>query len=718
MNRLIIFALSFVAASAMVAQNKPDDVIKKMTTQEKCQQMSGVKDGTTYTINSALAEGITGKSLMVTSGRNKRLGIPGLTFVDGPKGVSYHGKHTIYPAPVTRACSFDKELEYRLGVALGKETAATGANYIGAVTLNLTTHPWSGQAELWYGEDPWLAALMGVQLTRGIQKDNHVMACAKHYAMFELETNKGEINAVVGERALREVYLIPFMKVVQEGNIASIMPAYNKVNGTFCSENKYLLTDIARNEWGFKGIFASDWGFSVYNGLNSIKAGNNIEMPSPTHFRADSINRFIAEGQLTMAEIDNLIRPTIATKLLYGENKGRRIMESERAEWKVLSQESAEKSIVLLKNDGMLPLDPKKTKRILVVGQLAKSGNLGEAFYVPRHNFSSILTPLRGIRQVVKDDDVTVTFCDGENLNELSFYAERADAIIVCLGRTDFTQSENAVNPDTMYPLAMHSGGDRENLDLTPAEQNIIRCCYRKQRNTAVVYYGGSAVITSTWEHMAKSIIFAGFTGSEGGVALGNILFGKVNPSGKLSFSIFGKESDYPKKTSNPLLRVTTKDDYDPLVNPYDVNYDYYYGYTLANKQGIKMSYPFGYGLSYTTFDITDVTANVEETDGNATLLVNCRVSNSGKVAGGEVVQVYVGTDSKTVERPERSLRGFEKVYLNAGESRKVTVRIPVNDLRYWNENTKAWELEKTQYNLYVGDSSREEDLQKLCISF
>lgn len=715
---IYIAALSLtLTAKAQTAQTEQQagKLLQEMTEKEKFAQLYGLHDGTQYTLNSTLRQGLTGKGSMVTSGRNSKRGIPGITFVDGPKGVSYHGKHVIYPAPVLRGCSFDRDLEYRVGQALATETKAVGANYIGAVTLNITTHPQCGQAELWYGEDPFHVALMGVSLTRGIQHDHKVMACAKHFAMFELETNKGEINAVVGQRALNEVYLLPFMKAVKDANVASMMTSYNKVNGTFTSENKRLLTDIARNKWGFRGYYTSDWGFSVYNCLNALRAGSNVEMPCDIHFRADSIRAFINAGQYSWAELDNTLRPILSTKLQYGENEAHRLSRDEKKELINLSQEVAEKSMVLLKNNGVLPFNPKGMKQVLVVGQLAKSGNLGEWHYVPDHNFSNIITPLRGLRKLLHPYGVSVVYASGEDLNEVKFLAQKSDAVIVCIGRTDFTQSQVSVDPDTMYPLATYNGGDRQNLDITTTELGLMRTCYRNCQNMAVTYFGGSAVITSTWERLAPSIVYAGFGGQNGGLALAKILFGDTNPSGKLSFSIFKHESDYPSMPDDPAFSLSTKyDNFDPHVDAFDVDYDYYFGYRLAEKKGIEVSYPFGYGLSYTTFSVANPATNKKTYSADDVIRVSCTVKNTGNREGAEVVQAYVGTDSSAIDQPQKALKNFAKVNLKAGESKNVELEIPVSDLAYWNESTDNWSIEKTSYTLYVGTSSQDKDLQPL----
>lgn len=715
----MVAALGMKMATAANAQTKNvDNILKQMTDKEKFAQMWALPQRNNYFDHSALAEGLTGKGNMVSGGKNEKLGIPSLTFVDGPKGVSYHGKHTVYPAPVLRGCSFDKDLEYRYGEALAKEAAACGANYIGAVTLNITTHPQNGQAELWYGEDPFHVALMGVQLTRGIQKDHKVMACAKHYAMFELETNKGEINAVVKPRALNEIYLMPFMKAVQDADVASMMTSYNKVNGRFTSEHKELLTDIARKRWGFKGFYTSDWGYSVYNGLNALRAGSNMEMPNAVHFRPDSIYSFIEKGLLSWADIDNSIRPTIATKMLYQDNEARSLSHDEKMELRSLAQEIAEKSMVLLKNEGQLPFDASKMKHVLVVGELAKSGNLGEWHYVPSHNFSDVITPLRGIRRYLKQYGVNVTYCSGQNLSELAMLSQRADAIIVCVGRTDYSQSQVSVNPDTMYPLAEYNGGDRRNLDLSTYEMSMLRTAYRMQKKMAVVYYGGSAVITKTWERLAPSIIYGGFAGMNGGAALAKILFGDVNPSGKLSFSMFDRESDYPDMPDNPFVKTTTKDDaYNPWVDPYDVKYDYYFGYMLADKKNLKVSYPFGFGLSYTTFSLSSISLNGKTYGENDVIKVACTVKNTGNRRGGEVVQAYVGVNNSAVDRPKKALKNFSKLYLDAGELRRIEMEIPVKDLAYWDEMSNSWKIEKTDYTMFVGTSSSDKDLTTVSFS-
>lgn len=717
---IVIAATSVLSANAQNNNTaaQTEKLLGEMTEKEKFEQLYGLHDGTGYTLNSQLMQGLTGKGSMVTSGRNRKRGIPGLTFVDGPKGVSYHGKHTIYPAPVLRGCSFDKDLEFRIGQALAKETAACGANYIGAATLNITTHPQCGQAELWYGEDPFHVSLMGVNLIRGIQNDHRVMACAKHYAMFELETNKGEINAVVAPRALNEIYLMPFMKAVEDADVASMMTSYNKVNGTFTSENKHLLTDIARHRWGFKGFYTSDWGFSVYNGLNALRAGSNVEMPCDIHFRADSIRSFISDGKMTWQDLDNTLRPLIATKLLYGENKAHSLSRDEKQELINLSQEAAEKSMVLLKNNGVLPFNSQGMKQVLVVGNLAKSGNLGEWHYVPDHNFSNIVTPLRGLRHYLHPYGISVVYCSGDDLNELKFLAQQSDAIVLCIGRTDYTQSQVSVDPDTMYPLATYNGGDRQNLDITTSELNIMRTCYRNCRNMAVVYFGGSAVITKTWERLAPSIVYGGFAGQNGGAALAKILFGEVNPSGKLSFSMFDSESDYPDMPDNPFVKTTTKDDaYNPWVDPYDVQYDYYFGYMLADKKGLKVSYPFGYGLSYTTFQIDGISLDGQTYGENDSIRISCTVKNTGRRSGGEVVQAYIGVNNSAVDRPKKALKNFAKAYLNAGEQQQLEITVPVKDLAYWDEATNAWRIEKTDYIMYVGTSSSDKDLTEVSFS-
>lgn len=261
---------------------------------------------------------------------------------------------------------------------------------------------------------------------------------------------------------------------------------------------------------------------------------------------------------------------------------------------------------------------------------------------------------------------------------------------MVCVGRTDFTQSQNSVDPDTMYPLADYNGGDRHDLDLSLYEQSILRTVYRAQKKTAVVYFGGSAVITTPWERLAPSFLYAGFGGINGGSALARVLFDEVNPSGKLSFSIFRHESDCPDMPDNPWIKATTKEDgYNPYVDPYDVNYDYYFGYMLADKKDLQVSYPFGFGLSYTTFSVGNICLFGER----ETVRVHCTVRNTGDRQGGEVVQAYIGVENSVVDRPKKALKNFAKAYLEPGESKEIEMNIPVKDLAYWDEAGNSWKI-------------------------
>jgi beta-glucosidase len=719
--RVLCFLLCFFSISFAQQTETAKSILDKMTQAEKIGQISGRKDVMTYLINSALHASITGKGDMVSVGKLEKYNIPALTFVDGYKGVCYHGKHTAFPANSARGCSFDKELEYRVGEAIGVETKAAGANYIGAVTLNLLRNPRGGRSEESYGEDPTLIGMMGVAMTKGIQKDHHVMACAKHFAMYSIEQNRHDVNIVADERTMHEVYLPHFKRVVQEGDVASIMAAYNKVNGEHCGQSMYLLNDIARKDWGFKGFFTSDWIWCVYDLVKAIKAGDNIEMPMAHHYRQDSILNAIKENKLSWEDIDKLVLPVIATKMFYGENKSYKLDQETVLKHRQLAQEAAEKNMVLLKNDNVLPFSTIGLKRILVVGDLAKSDNLGQMQYNPDVAYRNKITPLKGIRNCLKGTNVSVLFTNGVDKTELQNLVKLSDAVVLCVGYTTADQCDGVVNPDINADMMVGNfGGDRKDLTLHQSDIELINRLSRFGKKTAIVYFGASAPIVSTWIDRAPALLFAGYYGMNGGHALANILFGKVSPSGKLAYSVFEKESDYPAFPNNWMRPIETNSDYKnaekSVTDPFQVNYDYYLGYTLADKKNLSVSFPFGFGLSYTKFKIDGVATDKANYGENDVIKVKCNVTNIGSMKGGEVVQVYAGFANAKVDRPVKVLKNFTKVYLEPNASSEVELSIPVKDLAYWDVNSKSWKVEKIAYPIYVGNSSRFEDLQKVNI--
>lgn len=720
-NKFRITACCLLALSSGIFAQRTEtaeSILAKMTPAEKIAQMYGEKSANDYMIASILKQGLTGKSTAARSGELKKYNIPAFVYADGHKGVISQGKWTVFPPTLTRSASFDKELENRVGQVFGEEAKASGINALGGVTANLLRNPRGGRSEESYGEDPMLSALMGVQLVKGIQKDNHVMAVLKHFAMYSIEESRLFLNVTTNERTLREVYLPHFQKMVQDGNAAAIMSAFNKINGEFCGENKYLLTDILRNDWGFKGFVTSDWVYGFYNSVKGIKAGLNQEMPAMQHYSVDSIMSDIAKNKISWSDIDALVLPILRQKLAYGENKPYNLDKETKIKHRQLSQEVEEKSIVMLKNENVLPLSTKSVKSILVIGELAKCYNLGEPMHTSDVNERDVITPLKGLKNYLKGTDVVINYCSGNDKTEVERLGKNADAIILCVGYSSADESEYVYSPEGENVIHQLMGGNRKSMNLHQNHIDLINLIPRYCPKTTVVFFGSGCPIVSTWIKRAQSLLFAGYQGMAGGNALANVIFGKVNPSGKLPYSIFERESDYPLFPGGLNKPVSTASDYvgvqNKAVDPYEINYDYYLGYTLAEKQNIPVSFHFGYGLSYTQFTIGNIASDKKLYSETDTIKVKCTVKNTGEVQGGEVVQLYAGFENAKVDRPVKVLKNFAKVYVNAGETAQVELSIPVKDLAYWDVTTNSWKVEKINYPLYIGNSSRMEDLQRL----
>ncbi len=701
------------------AQDKPtaEEILAKMTPEQKIKELNGVDDYVQQIFLSAVKKGLTNKSLHSISGGNKKLGIPQLRFTDGHKGVTNGGKWTVFPSTLLRAATFDIELEHKVGLAYSSEAEAAGADLMGGCTVNILRNPRGGRSEESYGEDPFLAGEMGVQLVKGVQESGKVMAMAKHFAMNSIENNRFNVNAITDERTLREVYIPQFEKMVKEGKVSAVMSAYNRVNGVYCAENDMLLNDILREEWGFDGFVMSDWVYGVHSTAKSMKAGLNIEMPMRHYYSQDSIMAAIENKQITWEDVDNAVLQVLRKKLAYGENKPHKLDKEVRKNDEMLSQEVAEKGMILLKNDNVLPFSTQKVKNVVLVGELAKYNNLGEAAYLPDIPRRWEITPYDGVKNFFKGTDVNVWCTDGKNKDEFEKLVSRADAVIVCVGFTSIDEGENFHTSEGIA-FAPHPGGDRDNMNLHQDDINLINLTSRHTRNMAVVVFGGGTPVVSQWISRASALLVAGIPGQNGGHALANILFGKVSPSGKLPYSIYVDENDYPAFPHSHLqMQQPWEINESEYVDPYDVDYGYYFGYTLADKENIPVSFPFGYGLSYTSFKLDNINTDKNIYNTDDLIKVTCKVTNTGEMKGGETVQVYVGFENAKIDRPIKALKGFEKVYLNPGESKNIEVEIPMKELAYWDVDSKSWKVEKVDYSLYVGNSSRNEDLQELHVS-
>ncbi|MES2621367.1 MAG: glycoside hydrolase family 3 protein, partial [Bacteroidota bacterium] len=514
----------------------------------------------------------------VHAGGSKRLGIPSTIFIDGPRGVSLHTGATAFPVTMARGGSWDIELEKRVGEAMAEEIRALGANYSGAVCMNLLRHPAWGRAQETYGEDPHLVGEMASALTDGIQKHN-VQACVKHFAANSMENNRFGGSMNMTKRTLHEVYLPHFKKVIQRG-VASVMSAYNKLNGEYCGHSKPLLTDILRKDWGFKGYITSDWQNGLYDTQKGIEAGMNIEMPAGNFYSLEKVKQLLDDGKVKEQQIDDLVLPILRTKLLFASKKDEQEYPKSLVGCKAhtgLALEVAEKSAVLLKNENnFLPLDKSKAKRIAVIGSLAdvkQTGDHGSSRVFPPY----IISPLDGIRNYFTGSNTEIATAPADDLNAIKNVCAKADVVIIVAGTTYKDEGEyigngqirDRNNPDKKNFITrtgiLGVGGDRKYLHLHQEDIDIIHTAAAVNKKVVVSLVAGSAVTVEEWHEEVPAIIETFYNGMEGGTALARILFGDVNPSGKLPFTVPKLESDLPPVES-----------YDTAVD-----YGYYHGYTL-----------------------------------------------------------------------------------------------------------------------------------------
>jgi len=683
-----------------------EDLVSQMTLKEKIDQMYGEK---MYQIPK-LAIGFLMKNRFphVYVGENERLHIPPWVLSDGPRGarVMDHGINSVttFPVGMARGASWDVDLEERIHEVIAIEMRANKVNYAATPCINLLRHPAWGRAQETYGEDPWLLGEFGVAAVKGIEKHN-VMACPKHFALNSLDNSRFVVDVELDERTLREVYLPHFKKTIQVGKPASIMSAYNKVRGEYLANNKYLLNDILREEWGFEGFVTSDWFNGTYDGIGSVKAGLDVEMPYQQVYKYDLLEEGIERGEISETDIDKIVTRTLKTRLKYAfsddqETYGHEVIEKESHV--TLARVAAEKSMVLIKNEKVLPLSSETGQTVLVLGRLANMENTGD--HASSNSTSlNITTPYDGIKAFNEALENEVELYDGGDTDMAAKKAKQSDQVILVVGYTFEDEGEYINLNDDMEKSAEAGkllgekgiGGDRESLRLLPEDEALIEAVSSVNKNVVVVYVGGSAINMNLWEPKVAGILFAWYSGMEGGSALANVLYGKVNPSGKLPFSIARNDSDYP------------------YFNPYTlkIEYGYYHGYTLFDKKNIEVAYPFGYGLSYTNYSYDNLNIENSELTTDDTLKASIEVTNTGEMAGEEIVQLYVGFKNSSVDRPVKLLRGFDKIKLQPGETKVVWFEVKTEDLTWYDPTVKQWKVEEMEYELYVGGSSTEKDL-------
>ena len=659
------------------------DIVEAATLEEKVAAMSG------HGFFKAFREdgGRFGARPYRAGGGIERLGVPAFYFTDGPRGV-VRGNSTCFPCTMARGASFDPDLEWRIGAAMGIEARAQGCNLSGAVCINLLRHPGWGRAQETYGEDQHHLGAMGAALGQGIQHHN-VCATVKHFALNSLENSRFKLDVRLDERTLHEVYL-PHFKVVIDSGVASVMSAYNKANGEYCGQNAALLTDILRGEWGFTGFVHSDWIKGVYEPYGAA-AGLDVENPEPLVFGAKLVSA-VTSGDIELAVIDRACTRILTTLYRFAAAADPLPDYPETlvacAEHRALALEAAEKSAVLLSNDGTLPLDPAKLGKLAVLGRLAALENTGDNGS-SRVRPPDVVTALDGLRAAL--GAARVVHADEADLVAVRAALDSADAAIVVVGTTALEEGEfipggMTLGQDAPGKARADIGGDRRELGLPADQLALIETAAAAGKPVVVVIVAGSAIMVEGWHDQAAAILQTFYAGMEGGTALANLLLGRVSPSGKLPFTVARDPAQYPH--------------FDPDADVAD--YGYWHGYALFDQAEMAPRYAFGHGLSYAQFSY----AGLEATRQGGALQVEVTVTNTGAMAADEVVQIYVGPPGRAAERPHKSLKAFRRITLAPGQSQRVALQIALDDLRWRDPAAHDWQLERGTYRVMAGGAS------------
>ena len=644
---------------------KHTDIINSLDLEQKCALLSG---STVFTTRA-----LPGK------------GVPAITLSDGPNGVRKQAgaadhlglnpsvPATCFPTSATVANSWDPALGEAVGAAMGEEAAAQGVSVLLGPGLNIKRSPLCGRNFEYFSEDPYLAGKMAAAYVRGIQK-NGIAACPKHFAVNSQELRRMASDSIVDERTLRELYLTGFEMVVKEAQPKTIMSSYNLINGTYANENAHLLQDILRRDWGFEGAVVTDWGGSNDHALG-VKNGSTLEMPAPGGDAIRELMKAVQTGKITEADVDarleELLELVFTTKAAVDAAPGKFDADAHHA----LARRVAAQSIVLLKNENsLLPLI--KKEKVAVIGDFAQTPRYQGAgsSAVNSIKVDSFLDCLaqsglnsigyaKGFDRQGKPDEALKT--------EAVQLAENSDVVLLFMGLDEIKESE---------------GIDRADMKLVDNQLALLTAVAAVNPNVVVLLSAGSS-LESQWVKDCKALVYGCLGGQAGAGALVDVLTGAQNPCGKLAETWACSHDDTPAKENFGGDGPTV-----------EYREGLYVGYRYYDTAGVPTAFPFGYGLSYTTFAYSDLKA--DETG------VTLTVTNTGSCAGAEVVQLYVAKPDAKIFRPAKELKGFAKVYLAAGESKTVTIPLDDKAFRYWNVATHRWEVEGGSYQLLAGASS------------
>ena len=730
-------------------ETRANDLLSKLTLEEKIHLLKGSG------IKSALgmsSDGIPGAVGTIVP--TPRLGLPEIYLSDGPAGLRIASKRknqdrtyycTAFPIGTLLASTWDKDLVESVGNSMGNEALNYGIDVILGPGVNIHRHPLCGRNFEYYSEDPFLSGNIGAAMVNGIES-NGVGTSPKHFVVNNQETSRNWNDAIVSERALREIYLKGYEIIVKESQPWTIMTSYNKINGTYAPENKRLVTEILKNEWGFEGVVMTDW----YGGQSAtaiINAGNDLIEPG-TKNDWNELKDSAADGSLPISNIDASVKRILKLILKSKKMENYNFKNNPDLEKHALiTRKSAAEGMVLLKNsENTLPM--KKINNIALIGSSSYefiaggtgSGDVEEAYSIAlddalidngfKINDVALNEYLKQNSENIKnkEDTAEIPGAIGVAMSMMNPYtpikmqystkllnkiSEASDLAIITIGRNSGESSDRVLENDFLL-------SEKE-------EQMIKKTCdvfHSKGKKVVVILNIGGVIETSSWKDQPDAILLAWQGGQEGGNSVVDILTGKVNPSGKLPMTFPIDVNDHKSTLNFPMdgekLKFTDMIfgvDYDKPENERIKNKDYtiyeegiYVGYRHFDKNNIKVSYPFGYGLSYTNFEYSDLKVIRQDQEINLSL----KVKNIGKAMGKEVVQVYISKTNSEIDRPLKELKGFSKTgLLNTDESANLNIVIPISDFSYWNEEINNWSIENGEYNILVGSSSRDIKVEK-----
>lgn len=675
---LTIFALT-VSFNSIAQQQisydeayaKANELMKTLTLDEKISMARGYSR---FFINGIPDKGVPYIYLSdATQGVNMRNNLP------DPDMVKQLERSVAFPAPIMLAATFNPDLAYDYAQAIGEECRAGGVEFLLGPGFNIYRNSQCGRNFEYFGEDPYLSSRMVEKYVIGMQKTG-TAACLKHFVANNTEFFRKRSNSIVSERALNEIYM-PAFKAGIDAGVASVMTSYNQLNGEWASQSKYVIQDLLRKQFGFRGLIMTDWN-AVQDLEKVIKSGQNLEMPG-TWDLGMTIKDLVNEGKVSEKDIEEMIRPIFATCIAYGlydREKYKPELLSKLPEHESIAHKVAQEGIVLLSNNGILPLN-NDNRKILLVGKFLDEIPRGAgAAAVKGYNN---ITLRRAFEDKFKERITCVSDPSDQQIKD-------ADIVIVNVGTIDAEAIERPFN-------------------LPSSEEKFVNRILEKKGNTIILVNSGSGIWMKDWKDKAAAIIYGWYPGQNGFKAIADVVDGSVNPSGKLPMSIEKEFKDSPAYGTMPKHAEFYKEKRnEQLIQVYDVNYSegVLVGYRWYETKKIEPLFPFGHGLSYTTFEISNPKLSSKDIKADGKVTITASIANTGKRDGAEVVQLYISEVSPIVERPAKELKGIRKIFLKAGEKKNISFDVSYTDLAYWNEGIHQWSVNPGIFKILLATSS------------